>query len=292
MVALGVTMSTLVEHTRDLLTGPRRVPRNKLAEAIEADDAFLMFAHDAAQVKEGAFLAIEDEVVYVWAVEGQRADIERGQRGTTAAHHEDGAVVEVEPRFPAGVILRALAQEIRSWPEDVYSVEILTAALGRTQDAITLAVTGDAEVHRLLQVDFAADDSHDDWWPYTGAVLRRSSGYILAFGHEVGIDTEVRVHLARSFDVDTLTSSTDVGDVGLALSMLDIPPLGAAASLVGYTEAERTDSHARASSATTDAVRPGHRLTTGRALREQRDDRLNDERRRLLSRYGYGLALV
>lgn len=293
MAALGVTMATLVDETRDHLLAGRRAPLNRLETGIDVDDEFLTLQYDASQVRDGAYLAIDDEVIYVWAVSGQRADILRGQRGTAAAVHEDGATIEVEPRFPSGVILRTLQREIQSWPEDLYAVDVVTASVGIVDDAVALALTGTQAVHRLLQVELAPDDRHDDWWPLVGARLTGQLGaYSLAFGRELGVTTDVRIHLARAFDLSDLSSSTDVGDVGLAATMLDIPSLGAAARLVTASEVERTDDYAASSSQDAGAVPAGHRLRTGATLWQLREDRLGDERRRLLATYPYGLALT
>jgi hypothetical protein len=294
MAPLGVTMADLVERTRNHLVSNRRTPLNRLEDDLDLGAEFLELKHDSSQVRDAAYLGIDYEVVYGWATAGKRVDIARGQLGTADAFHNEGTIVEVEPRFPRGVILRALQEELRSWPEDVFRVEVVAGVVGLDDDAVVVGVTGTAPVHRLLAVQFAPDVHGEGWTNYLGGRLVRTGGaYQLSFyGGRPMRASALRVVVARGFNLTTLLPTTDLGDVGLTHTMLDIPALGAAARLVVPTEIERTDDYPAGSGRTAEMVQGGARLRAGATLWQLRNDRLEDERRRLLAEYGFGLALA
>lgn len=291
---LGVTVATLVEETIAHLSGSRRGALNKMNDAggISAVDATVTFEFEANGIRAGAYIEIDDEVMYVHSVTGFVATIERAQLGSTAAIHADDSMIRVMPRYARVDVLRALAREVGSWPPEIYTVlrGELTVPAGYTSidlDGATLR-PGLRFLGAWRPVDQGG--TYPDRWPRVNGVQLHAeanldaypSGYRLVW--PMGTDAgDYQVAVGAPMDVDPFISSTDVGAIGLSRSMLDIPPLGAAARLLLGKEAERTDASAAGRSKPAEEVPPGYTSRTASDFRADANRRLAEEAMRLVN---------
>jgi hypothetical protein len=112
------------------------------------------------------------------------------------------------------------------------------------------------------------------WQPGEG-VVRLTDYY--GWGHEVRFEFTAPFEKAM-----TLTADMEI-DCGLAPTMMDIPPLGAAASLMRTTESRRANIHAQGDTRRAGEVPPGTNTGSARETQRKFEDRIADEYVRLLN---------
>lgn len=293
----GTTVGDLITMTEDHLGGAQRAGLNMLDAAIDADDVTVPLADSLDGIRPGAYIEIDDEVMYVRSVSAPNATVRRAQLGTTAAAHADESTVRVSPRFRRDQIRKNLRAEIESWPFSVYAryVGDLTASLGsRGVDMSGLAGIDGAQLVAAQRGPFGDEAV---WATVPGARLVRSqdltgfpSGYALVFPDygasrggawrdpydgavlTVGSSFSLRVRVKARFNTSTFASSTDVGMVlGMPYALAAIAPVGAAARLTAFTDIARTDTTAMGRSRPAEEVRAGDATSVSRALMDMRD---------------------
>jgi hypothetical protein len=199
-------------------------------------------------------------------------------------------MVEVNPRFPKFLIRRALKDEVRSWGRKLYATQ--SATLTPTSRAVNL--NGVDEFFHVLAVEASPRSGSDMWYPVKFRTVSQmdtvdfASGRAILLEHELDTGQRLRVTIARPFELDAFADSTDLQvNVGLAASMLDIPPLGAAWRLMAGREVMRTAVEGQGQPRNAAEVPPGHNIQTAQALKELRDARLNEEAMRLALQYNW-----
>lgn len=296
---LPVTVSDLIAATHDHLQGTYNSEYNTLLNPIAATDTTLALSGPLGGAVRTAWLAIDDEILYVMA--GNQATgvctVIRGWDGTLPQAHLANAVVEVRPRFPRHVIRRQLALEIASWPDNLFQTASVQFAL--VQDGRTFLY--DMGVPSS-QVRYVLDVRHAPWsgtdrntWPKFSTpceVVRNMdptvfpSGLALKIpatdvGGLIGIRGAVscRVTYATPFNIANMDDTVLLGPggIGLANSMLDIPPLGAASRLIGPREAVRSFTEAQDQTRTNQDVPAGSALRVAAYLDNKRDVRIAEE---------------
>lgn len=295
------TVADLVQETRRQLMGLHRALWNRLDTAIaDAVTPTVVLEFDAsAQVAKGAIISIDDELMYVFAVSANSLTVQRGWYGTTATTHADGALVEVQPRFPQYQIRKALTDEIRSWPAEMFRVAGLTIPVTdsniRGYDLTDLGTFYNVLDVRRAPRSFSgsADDtasSSRSWARVRFSTTRVldtgdfASGIALTLGELV--EGSVRVIASTPFVTTIMTDATDVeATIGLSASMVDIPPVGAAARLLYPREVQRTGTQEQGEVRDAQEVPPGFITQTATALWGFRRTRLSEEINRLRTFY-------
>lgn len=293
---LGVTIGDLVERTRRLCYGSRWPALDKLAAAVTSSTAnAIQLTYATDNVRAGSWLGIDYEDLYGWDnPDGSKnVSVERGQRGTDAATHASGALVEVDPRFSRGQILQTLEEEIQSWSRDLYAVAVVDLSAGSTDDALDLDGSDGRQVFRVLGAWRDPLRSEERWTPVETQLLTRqsttdfASGYAVTF-RPLGYTATLRVAYAYDFNLAEFDPGLDLSVLGLSSHMADIAPYGAAWRLLTADEANRTDDQAAGRSRRAEEVPPTSRLRAGQGFLSIRNSRLTDERRRLLEEFGWG----
>lgn len=296
---LGRTPTTLVPTIERMVYGNQRTQMNRLNEAgFDSTETDLTFEFDADGIRPGAYLEVDDEVMFVWSVAGQVATVERGMLGSTAAAHDSGAIVRVEPRFFRVELAEQIATEIRSWPTNVYARAVGSLSAGAAIDAIDLMGLGDMAGLSLLRVQHRPTTAVSQRWNRLDSVrLERrqaetsfGSGYALVLPAALGTPSTLRIVLRAPFDTANLTPTTDLGDVGLTNDLVDIIPWGVAARLLMTRDIARTDANPQGRSRPAEEVRTGDATQVGRALMQERDRLLAEAANRLLAEDGMGWA--
>ncbi len=97
MATLDATIDSCLNDY--LLTGQRE-PRNVLATTVDSDDTSVVLTYSVRSAQEGAKVSIDFEDSYVVSSEptSKTLTVIRAQFGTTAAAHDSGATVWVNPK--------------------------------------------------------------------------------------------------------------------------------------------------------------------------------------------------
>src|SRR5690349_10875429 len=108
------TTALLIEDTKRILHTGRPDQQNKLAADTTAGATSLSFSFPLDGIQAGATVQVGLELFYVWSVNAsaQTAVVQPAQQGSTAADHDSGDLVAVNPRFSDYAILRALNDDL------------------------------------------------------------------------------------------------------------------------------------------------------------------------------------
>lgn len=290
-----LTVNDLVARTQRWLLGMHGQPLNRVKTAVALDDLEIEFDMPPEVLSDGTWVGIGNEIVYIWKVQvgPKRLEVSRGQMGTEATAHPVGEVIESASRFPRGAIIDALQEEIRSWPDTVYQVKARPFTLGAQDHVLDIgrdvyAVIGALRspvsgltAGRWTPLRYRFDPlMPKDVFP-SGNVLTITDGLTSVRA------SQVRVLCALPFDVDDMAGTLLLeDDLGLAPSMFDIPPMGAAGRLLQTRELQRTDTEAMQESRLAAEVPATFETQTATALRLGTARRLGQEANRLRSKYG------
>lgn len=280
-------VSTLIDDTHRELHGIQQGKFNFVSGNVLSGDTTITFGLAMNGIAAGATVGIEQEIVFVKSASGQVATVSRGWLGTTAAAHSSGTMAEVQPRFPRYQILKALRDEIQSWPDSLYQIATVQLSGSTTTRAYNL--TGVTDFHRIIEVRRSPYSTSTSWPVVRNYTVDRyanasdfTSGVALFVGEDFSEAVDLRVTYAAPFDLLTFDETTDVqNDVGLANSMLDIPVLGAAWRLLAPREAKRTFTEAQSEPRLSEEVPPGSTIRAAAGLKMLRDQRIDEEAARL-----------
>lgn len=288
------TTSDLIELTRAELLGSQQEQLNKLTADITATDDAIPLGYDT-QLNRGQYISVGIEDMYVWdyAPSSRTATVRRAMRGTVAATHTEDELVYIQPRFSNGLILKELNADIRSLSSPsnglfrVKSLELTSQVVQTTYD---LEGVGDLLDPLQVLIDVPGSDNS---WPYVRRwELRRnqdqenfSSGVALRLNEPVPNGRPLRfIYKAPFTELTTLTQDV-TNQSGLPLTAHDIPPLGAAARLIGTAEARRSSLDAQGDTRRAQEVPIGAAARGASVLMQLRSRRIAEERSRLQEKY-------
>jgi len=295
------TIADCIIRTQRLINSNTRSEIDELDTALDsATDTTLKVKYGADGIRVGSYLSIsnsttEPETVYVHKVNDVNVTIQRGMQGSTANNWVAGSMIEVEPRFSGFQIAEAVRDTIRSLPNNLYAVSTATAEFSTTAQSVTVAEMNDQDhdtpgtgFYHLLSATRTARSSEDRLLNLNCTVQRQIDGTYKVIRQE-GIEKAITVNLiyAHPFVTTALALDTVLGTtVGMPDSMIDIPSLGASASLLLGEESLRLDLHSQGDSRSDASVAAGDRARYSMILQGQYDRRVSQEARKLMSLYG------
>jgi hypothetical protein len=281
---------------RDAINDVRRIVYGSLTEQINlvsvsasagADSLVLELGVDGIQ--RGTVLSSGLNVWYVKNVlpSAGQVFVIPGYDGAPLAPAQPGDIVYVRPRMTEWYAFNAINDEIRklsSATHGLHSVkkwEVLSDPIYQTYDIPVEA----QDLLNLVRVRFR--------WPGTTDLysdLPTSAWRWMAEDNRVqllrNIPSGVQVQFVYYAPFKTATSLTDdlVSDCGLADTMTDIPPLGAAISLLRTTESRRNQIQTQGDSRKAGEVSATANSSIANQLARDYRDRVNDEYIRLTAR--------
>jgi hypothetical protein len=289
------TLFDLVAETKRHLLSFQREPMNKLAAAVTPTATTLTVTYDGSAIREGAYLQIGLELVYVWSFEAanKTATVERAQLGSTAAAHAADAVVTVNPKFPDFAIVAALNDDLLDLSSPInglYAVRETT--LTATASSWGYDLSGVTEILEIVDIRTQNTGRARDWTPVTNYELVRAvsttdfpSGFALFLHEGVQPGRPIRVQYKAPF-IPLVSLTDDVEAVsGLSGSAHDIPPMGAAVRMTAPREIKRNFTEAQGDPRRAEEVPPGAVAGSMRSVAALRQGRIVAEAARLAQRY-------
>lgn len=291
-VECTMTVAEFIAVTQDHLYGSTAQMITTLTTTVTATGTTLVLGSDAG-IGPRRTLSIDDELIYVvsWDADTLTATVVRGFRNTTKAVHSAGSEVEVNARFPRYQIRRALAEEIASWPDDLFAVDTIDITTVTGVRGYDLAI---GDYIRVLEayVSPGTPVTSEVWKRIKVSDRRSQSTTDFASGTSITLETDycpsrtVRVVYAKRFVTSSMDDDVACSTIGLWPSMNDIPPLGAAWRLIQGKEVRRLDLNAQGQNRSAEQVQAGIASNTTRAFKSLRDTRIDEEKRRMAARYG------
>lgn len=288
---MTVTTADLIHETRRHLMGSSREPLNKLDGAVSSGANTWAFNYDTSDISHGDLLCCGLEIVYVWDIDHptRTATVERGQQGSDAAAQVDGAVVAVNPRFSDFAIFEALQQELRDLSgSGLYQMKSKTLTTSATSYVYDLSAADVLDVWDVRYDQTGPENRYPRLpyrWMYGTPTAEIPNGPALFLDQTVEPGRRLQVWYKAPFA--ELTGLTDnVATVtGLPTTALDIPPLGAAARLLGMRESQRVQIEGQPETRRSADVPQGATARAGQNLYAYRARRVAAEATRLSGQY-------
>jgi hypothetical protein len=301
----AITLSDLVEETKRHLFSMERVELNRLTSTINSSVTALACDFNLNSISRGSYIEVDDELLYVWTVSLPTSVtvMQRAMLGTTAASHTSGALITVNPKFPQFAIKKALQEEIRSWGPDLYQLVSATIPMSASRRGYELTDAAFGNFYQVVEVRRSnvtvAHETDPKSWPRINnyRLLRNAPTSDFPSGNAIILPDEyntplpsLHVTVSAPFDVNTsFTNTTDMLDsVGLAESMVDVAPLGAAWRLMMTREVRRTELDVGTDPASAKDIPAGYLSQTAGRLKALRDDRISSEAKKLQARLPSG----
>lgn len=288
------TAADLVEETRRHLMAGQRENLNQLSGAHDNSQTTFTFAHPLNQIQEGAYVSVDLEIVYVWSVStaGLSATVQRGVLGTTAASHTDGTLTFANPRFPTFSIFQSINEDLYdlcSPTNGLYQVKEIDLTYNPAVQGYDL--TGATDIIDILRIKHDIPGPSQLWPQIRKWNLDRNanetdfpSGFALRLYQPAWPGLQIRVSYSSSFTPFTALTS-NVTTTGLAASMVDLPPLGAAMKLAGVREVQRNFNESQGDTRRASEVGTNAQVAGMRALASLRQARIRSEADKLNSSY-------
>jgi hypothetical protein len=289
------TANDLIDATLDWVLGGEDENVNVLASSATASDTTLTFTYEMDGIVPGSMIAAGLEVMRVVQTNptSKTATVLRGQRGSSAASHSSGAIVQVSPRFSRWSVFRALNDDIDSLSG--YGLfRISTVDITYNASVMSYDLTGVTNIDQIYSVRYEVPGATKEWpllRPQDYRLERHAetgdfpSGFSLTIYRDCYSGRLVRVSYKAPFARMTAASDDVQTVAGLPATANDLPPLGAAIRLVSGHEAGRVAYEKQPDTRRAQEVPVGASLQTASAWTRLRQQRIDDELRRLSRRY-------
>lgn len=286
------TVADLVNDTRGYLLSGQNEELNRLEVNLTSVATSLQLEFPAGGIKTGVTIAVGLEEMYVWSVVGQNATVQRAMNGSQIGDHFDGDLIRVKPKFTDYRIFRALN-------DDVLDLSAPGNGLFRMR-TVDLTATGAQYGYDLTDVEEMLDvyevryktPGPEHTWPrirnYTVAQDMPTSDFpsgIALILHEAPYPgMPIRVRYKAPFGQFGSLGS-EIADAGIAPSMVDLPPLGAAIRLMSGRDIKRSFTETQGEPRRAEEVRVGDAVNGMRGLLALRAQRIMAEAGRLQRLY-------
>lgn len=290
---MGVTVGQLIGKVQRRINGGRRAEVNRLTGAMTDNQDTLNFEFDAGGIVEGAYIAVDDEIMRVWDVSGLTATVQRGELGTDPVAHDDGDIVEVSARFFRADVREAITEELVALGPDLFTVDFATVPIGRDVRGYDSGIPTDSYGVVNVQLlpegqDLSASFSRPEYQVSRVPTSLRASGWNINLLNTYSSARSLYVTYAKPFVTTNLSDDVDLeATVELPRRMHDIVIYGALWRLLAGDEAERSDTGIAEQFGRTEDVPPGYRLQAAEGYRRIRQQFYSREVANLRGLYPY-----
>lgn len=262
-----------------------------LTSGITASDTTLA-VNDSAQASRG-MVEIDDEIVWVQQIDALSGSISvppqgRGWIGSTAASHSSGAIVHNNPKYPKVIIKRAINDVIRSTFPKLFQVKSsgITYSASRTTYGIP------AEAEDIYDLTWEAIGPSRQWprlprWRFVpnADLTDYPTGKAVEVLEPIVPGRSIQVTYLKA--PQPLVSGSDEFSTvsGLQTSAEDVVIYGACYRLSGYLDIPRLQTQNIEGTSRSQLVPPGAAVNASKYFYALHQERLQQEREMLLSRY-------
>ncbi len=293
---MATTVSTIVAEVEAELEGKRRSLRTKLNGAVTTGDTQIT-CDSLVEVRAGDYLGINDELLYVEAKASvYTADVARAEHGSTAASHSDNDRVTIQPKWWRHKILEKLKEEVNNLPDDIYGEDQVSVSVASETRFVELTPSNaNLPVIDVLEVRRDPENARDVMNRVPVELIRDiensqfTSGYGIQLkgGWTYGGAETLFVTLAVGRDTSTFVSGTDLeATVGLSVNVIQAVKYGTIWRMNATREIQRSLTDAMGQSRRAEEVQPMQIAQTALQFDVLRDRLLDDERARLVSKWG------
>lgn len=289
-----------IESTRFRLMSGHQEQLNRLANPYVAGSGTMEFTFDMAGIRSGTVISVGTSTFYVWEanVNLKTATVQANWDATLDQDLPAGSIVRVAPRFTDAQILRAINEDINdlcSPSNGLY--QVATAELTYDSSLVGYDLSAAPNMISPIELRVESNGGYKDWpripshkyrilkGAPTGEEGFESGSALFLYDQWVG-STGDRIHLTYRKGFNLLSNVySSKASTGIPASAFDIPPLGAAISLMAGREIKRSFVEAQGDSRRATEVTAGTSTSSVNALRLLRQQRITAEAQRLDSFY-------
>ena len=287
------TFSDVIERTRRRLMTSMREQVNVLSGAVNASDTALSFTYET-RFTDGARICIDLETTLAKSTGTNTATVIRGMDGSTAAAHDQGDFVYVNPTWTPFEIGQAVNDEIAdlsSPTNGLFRIRSDDFDYNPSTYGYELVADDFLSVWRVRYNTPGPEDTwpviHPSMWRVDNAADTTNfpSGVQIVLGEGGFPGQKVRISYRAAFDPLVALTDDVLSVSGLHNEAHDILSLGAAIRLLSGLEAQRAYSTAQANPRRADEIPPRTAVSALAPLVAQREDRVRAEAARLMAKY-------
>lgn len=286
------TIKDLVADARRMAYGSMTEQINLISGTVSAGATTVPLQLDISGITPGMVIS---SGLNVWYVTGsspgdKEVFVIPGYDNSPQSEASDGDTVIIKPRVTDWYLFNVINDEIRklsSPMNGLYRVGTWTVDVSPTYQ--TYEVPSEAlDMTNILRVRYRWPGTPDVWSDIRTSSYRwivSETGNKIQLLVNVPSGTEIEFTYKAPFVEATGLSDDPVADCGLAQTMLDIPPLGATASLLRTTDSRRNQISAQGDSRRAGEVPSGVNLSSASMLDREYKMRVQDEYARLVQRF-------
>ena len=285
-----------IEGTRFRLMSGHQEQLNRLASGYTAGSGSMSFDFDISGIRSGTVISVGTSTFYVWEASTtlKTATVQGAWDGTTDQDWPAGTIVRVAPRFTDAQILRALNEDINdlcSPSNGLFQVGIAELSY----DSALIGYDLSAAPNMISPIELRVNNpgSYKEWTRIPSHKFRIlkgaptgadgfESGLALFLYDQWGGATGDRLHLTyrKTFNQLSTYYSTKAA-TGMPTTTWDLPPIGAAISLMAGREIKRSFTESQGDPRRASEVTGGKSTESVVALQRLRQQRIASEKQRL-----------
>jgi len=281
------TMNDLINDTRRTVYGSMADQINILSKDSLSAATTLTMELDISGITQGVILC---SGLNVWYVKGSNPATNEvfvmpAYGGAPTSAVNTGDVVIIRPRATDWQLFGMLNDEINrmSTPSTgLFRINQWTANVDPVFQTYDVPVTNVMEIIRVRYLAPGTPDMWIDLRPMSWKWMTGQTQQRVQLMRSIPSGTTIQFVYKASFVKATSVSDNVVSTCGLADTMLDIPVLGASASLLRTTEMRRNQVQQQGDARRSDEVPAGGNAAAASMMRKQYDDRMDNEYARLI----------
>lgn len=294
------TISSLVASVRSRLQGTMTDQLSTLAENYTPNQGTITLTYGVPNMPPGQLVCVGLNTYHVITAntDGTVLTVIPSADGGPDEAKGIGSVVRVRPRLTDFAIFRELSSEIlslSSTDSGIFAVRswVVPTSIPWQTYEVPDAIN-DAGVSNVLSVRYRRHGSEDRWIDVPGRrwVLQPAAdtGPVVKANHDIPAGTDVQITVAGNFRAPTgLTDTTEA--IGLLDSQVEIPELGASASLVLSHETRIQQPQSQGDPRRATELQAGANAQAAREWRRVQKEKVNQEAARLRALYPYVLPM-
>lgn len=284
-----------IDATRERLMSGHQEQLNRLDVEYVAGSGTLSFEFGMSGIRAGSVLSIGTSTFYVWEVNTNlgTAVVQGGWDNTTDQDLPVGSIVRVAPRFTDAQILRALNDDLNDLCSPSNGLfQVATSELSFDTSLVGYDLSNASGLVSPIELRIEGSGNYKDWPRIPSHKYRIlkgaptgdegfASGTAL-FIYDSQFSNGDIIHFTYKKAFTNLSGAySSKSATGLPKTAWDLPPLGAAISLMAGRGIKRTFIESQGDPRRAAEVAPGTEQESVRGLRLQRQARIEAEKQRL-----------
>lgn len=285
------TMQDLIADVRRMAYGTLNEQINVVATQYTAGSATLVLDMDVSNITPGMILSGGLNVWYVKGTDPATKTVFVIPKFDNSPQQalDVGSFVYIKPRVTEWNLFSTLNEEIlrMSSPENgLYKIASWTANVDSTWQTYPIPVAAQ-DMIGMVRVRYRVPGSDDTWVDIPDKTYRMQMNvdtFYVRLLRNIPSGTDIEFIYKAPFSPATSVTDDIVADCGLTQSMVDIPPLGAYASLMRTTESRRNQVQMQGDARRAQEVSSGANVNMYARIERDYKTRINEELARLTQR--------